>query len=244
MSDPYIDQFETQVYGKFAREQMKEVCSGRVPELDPVVAFAIAAQQKADEEMQAALDRQPRDKPVIAGSDALKTARDLIVRFGSYLESLKGHPVDPSRFFRSENPSVLARRRITKLVAALEYIVGEIDKSGDKIKDAESWRGEFVAAHEALAGVEKQHRASRVAEVDLEPEIAAARDRWLDVYANNKALIRGLLGHAGKPELMPFVFDDLAETHRTSGTSDAESSAAVATATGTASAGASTTSKP
>lgn len=244
MADPYIDQFETQIYGKFARDQMNEVCRGRVPALDPVVDFAITAQKKADDDMKAALDRQPRDKPVISDSDALANSRDLIVRFGSYLGSLKGRPVDPRRFFQSENPSVLARRRITKLVAALEHIVSEIDKSGDKIKDAKSWRDEFIEAHEALSGVEKQHRASRVEQYDITPEIAAAREAWLAVYANNKALIRGLLGHAGRPELMPLVFDDLAEVHRTTGTSDAEPPATGTATAGTASAVASSASKP
>jgi hypothetical protein len=51
--------------------------------------------------------------------------------------------------------------------------------------------------------------------------VAAQRERWLAVYNANKLLIRGLLAHAGKTELMPLVFDDLAEVHRAAGVSDA-----------------------
>jgi len=48
MADPYIDQFETLIYGKFAREQMAEVCVGKIKELDKMVHFAIATQEAAD----------------------------------------------------------------------------------------------------------------------------------------------------------------------------------------------------
>ncbi|MEO5725621.1 MAG: hypothetical protein ABI134_31045 [Byssovorax sp.] len=32
--------------------------------------------------------------------------------------------------------------------------------------------------------------------------------------------MRGLLAHIGKPELLPLIFDDLAEIHRVSGVAD------------------------
>jgi hypothetical protein len=50
--------------------------------------------------------------------------------------------------------------------------------------------------------------------------VGAARDRWLGVYGANKLLIKGLLAHVGKPELLPLVFDDLAEIHRVPGVVD------------------------
>ena len=51
---------------------------------------------------------------------------------------------------------------------------------------------------------------------------AAVAVLWLATYGANKLLIRGLLAHYGKPELLPLIFDDLAEVHRISGVSDAE----------------------
>lgn len=41
MADPYIDQFETLIYGKFAVEQMSEVMLGRIAALDGAVHFCI-----------------------------------------------------------------------------------------------------------------------------------------------------------------------------------------------------------
>ncbi len=37
MADPYIDPFETQLYGKFAREQMAAVCLGKIRDFDKAV---------------------------------------------------------------------------------------------------------------------------------------------------------------------------------------------------------------
>jgi hypothetical protein len=220
MADPYIDQFETLIYGKFAREQIQEVCLGKRKALDGMVHFAISAQEKADEDMKAVLDRQPRPDPELDPATVLDETRDAIVRFGSYLESLKGRPVEPRLFFRGEAPSVLARRRLTKLTAAVGHIVSEIKLNKDKLRDAKLWLSEFEAVHANLEVLEKAQRATKVEKADLGPEVAAAREAWLGVYGANKLLIRGLLAHLGKPELLPLIFDDLAEVHRTSGVSD------------------------
>jgi hypothetical protein len=72
-----------------------------------------------------------------------------------------------------------------------------------------------------LVLLERQQRASRVEKVELGPEVASAREAWLAVYNANKLLVRGLLGHLGKPALLPLVFDDLAEVHRAGGVTDA-----------------------
>ncbi|UQA60055.1 hypothetical protein [Polyangium aurulentum] len=219
MADPYIDPFETKVYGKFTREQMAAVLTGLVPGLDDMIAFAIGAQLAADQAMSDALEREP--KPVqVDGPAVLDEARDVIVRFGAHLDSIKGRPVDPKVFFRGEAPSVIARRRLTKLAAALGHIVDELPKHKPAIRDAEHWQSELQDAFAKLSILEKQQRATRVEKVVLGPEVAAAREGWLAVYNANKNLVRGLLGHAGKPELLPLIFDDLAEVHRASGVSD------------------------
>jgi hypothetical protein len=124
VADPYIDQFETQIYGKYACEQMEKVCLGRVKELDGTVKFAIAQQAQANAEMKAVLDKQPKPVNVEDAAATLDEARDTVVRFSSYLNSLKGYPVNPKLFFRNEAPSELARKRLVKLAAAVEHIVG------------------------------------------------------------------------------------------------------------------------
>jgi len=219
MADPYIDQFETLIYGNFAREQMAEVCLGKIKKLDGMVQFAIEAQARADAEMSAVLDRQPHPAAVADPAVVLEAARDVILRFGSYLDSLKGRPLDPRLFFRNEAPSVLARRRLTKLTAAVGHIVSEIQKHKEHIRD-KTWLAEFEEVFAKLEALEKKQRAARVEKADLAPDVAAAREAWLATYNANKALIRGLLAHLGKPELLPLIFDDLAEVHRAAGVSD------------------------
>jgi 2-succinyl-5-enolpyruvyl-6-hydroxy-3-cyclohexene-1-carboxylate synthase len=219
MADPYIDQFETLLYGKFAREQMEKVCLGRIKELDSAVKFAVAQQSQADADMKAVLDKQPQPASSEDASTTLEEARDTVVRFGSYLNSLKGYPVSPKVFFRNENPSDVARKRLVKLTAAIEHIVNEIPKH-DAIKDP-AWLKDFKSVQKKLAALQSAQQSSKLEKADLGPEVAAQREKWLAVYGANKLLIRGVLAHAGKPELLSLVFDDLAEVHRAPGVSDA-----------------------
>lgn len=219
MADPYIDQFETQIYGKYACEQMEKVCLGRVPKLDPMVQFAISTQATADAEMKVVLDKQPKPPSTEEATAVIEESRDAIIRFGAYLNSLKGYPVSPKVFFRGEMPSDVARKRIVKLAASVAHVAAEIPKH-DAIKDP-SWAKEFKALSKRLDAVIGAQQDSRLVKADLGPEVTLQREKWLATYNANKILIRGLLAHAGKPELLPLVFDDLAETHRAAGVSDA-----------------------
>lgn len=219
MADPYIDQVETQIYGKYAREQMQKVCMGRIPKLDATVEFAIAQQAQADADMKAVLDKQPKPASLEDASAVLEEARDTVIRFGAYLGSLKGYPVSPKVFFRNETPSDVARKRLVKLAASVEHIAAEIPKH-DAIKDP-TWLKDFKGVSKKLETLKGAQQDSKLEKADLGPEVAAQREKWLSVYNANKLLIRGLLGHAGKADLLPLVFDDLAEVHRAAGVSDA-----------------------
>ena len=236
MADPYIDPFETQLYGKFAREQMAEVCVGRVPALDAMVAFAIHTQETADTAMATVIANAPKPATVVDTAQVTANAGDVLVRFASHLESLKGRPVDVKKVFRGDAPSVLARRRLTKLTGGIAHVLVEAHAHEDRIRDAAYWIGELTEAHTNLEALEKQQRASKVAQIDLGPEVAAQRELWLATYNANKHLIRGLLAHIHKPELLPLVFDDLAEVHRVSGVTDEAPPVAAPTGGGTASA--------
>lgn len=218
MADPHIDQFETLVYGEHACDQMKKVCLGRIPELDGMVLFAVARQEQANAAMKAALDAHPKPPAAADAAAVLEEARDTLVRFASYIQSLKGHPIPLSTFFRNENPSVVARRRLVKLAAVVAHIAGEIPKH-PAITDP-TWLADFTALSQKLAALKETKQGAKLLQVDLGPEVAAQREKWLAVYSANKHLLRGLFAHAGKPDLLPLVFDDLAEVHRVSGVSD------------------------
>ena len=220
MADPYIDAYETKLYGLFAREQMADVCIGMIKAFDGAVRFSIEQQEKVDAQMAEVLARQSKSSPTADLDKLVAAARDTVIRFGKHLESLKGRPLDPELFFRKEAPSVLARRRLTKLVAALAHIIEELGKHVTKVKSAKEWLADFNEVHEPLAAHEKKLRSAKVGRIELQPEVAAARTKWLEVYSANKFTIGGLLRHASKTALMSSVFDDLAEIHRVSGVSD------------------------
>lgn len=220
MADPFIDQSETLIYGKHACEQMAKICLGRIPALDGMVQFAIARQEQANADMKVVLDKQPVSAVMLDGAAVLKETRDTIGRFASYLNSLKGYPVNPKVFFRNDNPSDVARRRLVKLAGAVGHIVTEIPRH-PAITDP-TWLTEFTALEGKLQALKGTQLDAKVEKVDLGPEVAAERDRWLATYNANKMLVRGLLGHANKPDLLPLVFDDLAEIHHLAGVSDLE----------------------
>ena len=220
MADPYIDSFETQIYGKHACEQIPKICVGRIPQLDAMLTFAKDTQAGANTAMKLVLEKQPKAEPAEDPAAVLADARDAIVRFGSYLNSLKGRPVSPTVFFRNTAPSDLARRRIVKLAAAVEHIASEIPKHA-AIADP-TWHADFKSLATRLQNVKSDQHDAKVQKIDLAPEVAAERDRWLATYAANKLLVRGFLAHLGKPELMPLIFDDLAEVHHLAGVSDEE----------------------
>lgn len=220
MADEYISPSETQVYGPFAIDQMREVVAGLVPELDAAVQFAIKAQKRADKDMAVAIERHPAPAPPPDKDALVAEAADTIVRFGKHIESHKGRPVSNAVFFGQDAPSIVGRRRLTKLVGAVKHIAEKIESHKDKIREHELWLGEFRSLHERLAVLERASRASRVEQADLGSELAAARERWLAVYNANKALVAGVLRHGDKLQLLPLVFDDLAETHRAVGVTD------------------------
>ncbi len=218
MSDSYIDPRETQIYGAFAREQFDAVCLGLVPALDGAVKFAGTSQATADAAMKLVLDRQPA--PTATGGDPVADARDSVVRFGKYVESVKGAPVPLASFFEREVPSVAARRRLLKLIALVKHVAARIEHHGAALPNHQEWLAEFRAHAVALTALEAESRSKKVDAAMLRPEIVDAREDWLAVYTANKALITGVLRHANRLELLPLVFDDLAQQHRAVGVSD------------------------
>ncbi|MFO0649985.1 MAG: hypothetical protein U0326_27440 [Polyangiales bacterium] len=218
MADPYIDPGETLLYGAFACEQMKDVCIGKVPGLDEMVRFAIRSQSEANGAMKAVLDRQPKVKP--AEGDPAAEMRDYCVRFGKHIEAHR-KPVPLSEFFGGDPPSVAGRRRLHKLVNLAGEMITAIEKHRTAIRDHKHWLDELRPLHEQLDALERDERAAKRTAAELGPEIRAARESWLAVYTANKALITGLLRHAGQLSMMPLIFDDLAEVHRVAGVVDA-----------------------
>ncbi|AKF09280.1 hypothetical protein DB32_006429 [Sandaracinus amylolyticus] len=151
-------------------------------------------------------------------ADPLEVAQatDTIARFASWLGSLKGRPLDPATFFAGAKPSTIAKRRLSKLVGALEHMIAQLTPiAAGPIPGAATWLEELRAAHAIAVAQRDAQRAGRTAQANLTPELEKARADWLATYVANKRLVEGVLRHHGKEHLMPLVFDDLAEVQRT-----------------------------
>lgn len=214
MADSYIDPFEAVTYGELFVNEMR----ARVMPLNKAwrgaIEHAIALQTEKNERMAALTARVKR--PAMDG-EKLAEMRDTIVRFGSWLGSLKGRPLDPARFFGGTVPSVVANRRITKVAGQLKQMVDALAphaKGKDAVQGAAGWLEELRGALSIAVEQRDALRAGQIAQTQLGPEIERARLEWLSTYTANKRLVEGILRHEGAESLMPLIFDDLAEVQR------------------------------
>lgn len=155
------------------------------------------------------------------------TVTDTVVRFGSWLDSLAGRPLDPSQFFGSDVPSVVGRARLTKLTGHLARMITRLTPHAEKpeeerIEGVVSRLEELKAAHAIAVRNRDAQRDAQKSRTELSPELARTREEWLRVYTANKFVIEGILRHHDQLALKSLVFDDLAEVQRTKLADDLE----------------------
>lgn len=222
VADTYIDLFETIIYGELACTEMRT----RVMPLHPAWASAvercIELQEAANANVKAIIAQLPGFK---VDEAEIASVTDTIVRFGAWLHSLKGRPLDPARFFGSAPPSDVARQRFSKLTGHLERMIHELAPhaeggGGTFIEGANGRLAELREAHAVALRIREAQRAALEARKTLGPLANAARAAWLRTYVANKRLIEGILRHHNREALMPLIFDDLAETQRSKVDSD------------------------
>ncbi len=211
MADTYIDAFETIIYGSHARKMIQKHVLGVEAGFDGALHFVLTTQEKVDKQMSEIVAKLP----VARGDDvSLDNAKDTLVRFGSWIESIKGRPLDKRKFFGTAAPSAVAGRRGTKLVGALALAVEQLRPyaTGDHaVTGAAAWLDELTAAHQAAEQRFSEKLDARLAQAMTAPELQAAREQWLATYTANKRLVEGVLRHVDKVDLLPIIFDDLAE---------------------------------
>ena len=221
MSDSYIDPFETIIYGAHARDMLAAHAIGPATARDKRLAatldLVIDSQEHADNAMQAVIAKMPT---VTGDEGAITKAQDALVRFGSFIGSLEGRPLDAARFFGSAQPSQIGKRRGPKMIGALQHVIDELApfaSAKKPIEGVERWLKDLTRIHSAAAKVVSQKTKAKVEQRELSPAVANARSEWLAVYGANKSLVEGVLRHLGKGSLMDVIFDDLAEVqHSTS----------------------------
>lgn len=217
MADTYIDVFETAIYGKLATQEMRTRVMPLHASWASAVERGIALQDAANARMEAIIGQMtdfrvdPRE---------IEEVTDTIVRFGAWIDSLKGRPLDPVLFFSGAVPSTVARRRLSKLTGHLEHMITQLTPFAEgeesrRIEGAASRLAELRAAHAIAMRNRDAQRAASETQKTLAPEAEQARQTWLSTYVANKRLIEGILRHHGLETFMPLIFDDLAETQRT-----------------------------
>ena len=216
MADSFIDLGETQVYGPYAVRQMRALVRGMLPPFDPAIDFVSDAIVEATKEVHLVVaDAQGADARWRQGSrdkqPALDRALDILGRLSSHLD---GHPrgaVDRKRFFPPDGRMHLLRKRTPhKVLVALEHVAAELRKRDCGVNDAAAWHKEVARAAEALGPTVHKTDQARAQRRRVTPEVRQARAEWLQAYGAAKCLVESVLRLAGRLDLMPQVFHDLA----------------------------------
>jgi hypothetical protein len=225
MADPYIDQYETLSYGPFAVRQVRTLIIGMDPNFDPLLQHLTTRLDTANNDMSQALHRSggleiATYKAIENGPDPVAEARSVIERLGSYLKSRRNGEQLLVQWLGRQTASAASRRRPAKLLGTLKQAETLLDDANAGLSEAESWKAEVTQAHAALEGLDQRVRGARVARREMTPEAREMRAAWLLVYGALKLVVEAVLRLHGRLELMPEVFDDLAEIHRAPGVSD------------------------
>ncbi len=224
MADPYVDQYETVAYGKFAVGQILTLVVGLDSDADSFVKV-IASRLLADTEaMWSALAKVGSIDVVTYTAESsaaiVSQSRGILKRLVAYAESRDNGEAIANEILQGDILSVILRRRPVKPAATLEHALAVIEKHQDSLPEHDKWTLEVTAAHSALAQLNGHVRRARIDRRGMTPECEVARDTWLRRYASTKLVIRGILEPLGKGESMPEIFDDLAEVHRAHGVTD------------------------
>ncbi len=170
MTDSYIDPFEAVTYGQLACEQMAKFLIPLHTDWKKAVRHAIALQTARNDRVKELLSHLQAPK---LDQEAIVDARDTIVRFGAWLQSLKGQPIDPKLFFGNDPPSIVARQRLSKLAGRLEQMVEALTPftTGDGEVDGAAARlTELTEARDAMAQMRDERRTAEAEQRTYTPE--------------------------------------------------------------------------
>ena len=192
-------------YGQLACEQMAKFLIPLHTDWKKAVRHAIALQTARNDRVKELLSHLQAPK---LDQEAIVDARDTIVRFGAWLQSLKGQPIDPKLFFGNDPPSIVARQRLSKLAGRLEQMVEALTPftTGDGEVDGAAARlTELTEARDAMAQMRDERRTAEAEQRTYTPEIEQARDAWLATYVANKRLAEGILRHHDELSLLSLI---------------------------------------
>jgi len=222
MADPYIDHYETIAYGRFAVAQIHALILGLDPELDDAVKIVTARLEKATDAMEAVLKKAADVENVTYTSqtDVVDDGRDTLRRLIKYVESRRGGDAIAMDLLNGDLLTTVIRRRPVKLAAALEHAEKALEKYKTTLAEYGTWASDLRIARAALGALNEGVRKARADRRQMTPEVASARETWLARYSAAKSVVHAILRPLDKSDMMPDVFDDLAELHKAPGVSD------------------------
>ena len=224
MADPYIDQYETVAYGKFAVGQILSLVVGLDADADAFVNVVASRLLTDTESMWTALSKVGSLEVVTYSAEdsaaILQQCRDGLRRVVAYAESRDNGDQIAADILQGDTISAVMRRRPVKLAAALENALAAIRKHQNRLPEHAEWAGSLTDAHTALVALNGNVRRARTDRRVMTPEVEIARNTWLKRYAATKLIIRGILEPLGRGDMMPEIFDDLAEVHQAQGVHD------------------------
>lgn len=209
MTDRYIDNGETQIYGPFARQRLETIT-----DLDPVVRTLIERQAAVDDRMRVALQAATStDGDIALAVDSKGPVGVEVVRAMNVFHDQVRVWNDAGRTNiplgelyegakKSGAGSTPAKRRV-----ALARLLDGIAKY--PMPEKEDWQKRLGELQARLTAVVTATDAARGARKPATETLAAARDAWLRHYRAAKLVVEGLLVLAGREAELRSFFKDL-----------------------------------
>ena len=215
MTDRYIDQDETQIYGPYAARRIRRDVAPLLESFAASLEYLAAQLDASSTAIGTAVDRArgaeaSHRKGVQDKVPALDTGRSVLSRFSKHLDAHAAGVVDRKTYFTKDGTVDGVGRGAADVLLALGTVAGKLADAGTPVKSAAEWKMEFDAAIAALAPAVEHASDARTDRSGMTPEVEAARAAWMTHYAAAKLVVEAVLRLTGKLGQMPAVFYDLA----------------------------------
>lgn len=215
MSDRYIDQDETQIYGPYASRHILRDVAPLLDAFRPALEHLATQLDASTAAVGAAVGRArgaeaSHRQGVKDKTPALDSGRALLSRFSKHLDAHPAGAVDRKTYFTKDGTIEGAGRSAVDVLLALGAIAGKLADAASPVKSASDWKTEFDAAIATLAPAVEHASDARTDRSGMTPEVEAARAAWMTHYAAAKLVVEAVLRLTGKLGQMPAIFYDLA----------------------------------
>jgi hypothetical protein len=214
MTDQFIDLDETQIYGPYASAAVLALAVGLVPEFDDgMKKLATEIDHATDSVGQITKTARKASAKIRAGKKlkgpALKQAISLLGRFSKHLDTHPSGTVDRMVYFPEDGTAGGVGRSAPRVLLALGRIGAQLKEPSCDLKTKADWAAEIGEAVQRFAPAIQHANSAKTERRTATPELEAARQAWLQVYAAAKCGVECVLRLTGNMHLLPLVFFDL-----------------------------------